>query len=368
MPKISLWNPQQKEDYNYVDRIVKEHFEMGATGVYLHKYTGPAPKSGEENTSNRPDGVSDELTISDVLFLENRDRRYDTHIYELRGSYNPADTDFDLTQFGIFLTDDTILMTFHLNDMVNRLGRKIMAGDVMELPHLREYFGLDEDKSAVNRFYVVEDASYPSEGFSPRWWNHMWRVKAKIMPDSPEFADLLDRVVNEDGTIGPGKGDDCCDETLRDILSSADKDQEITDAIVDEAARNVRYDPLWYDAAHLYVCIDADGRPGLIEWKTGDGAPPNGLPLTGSGDTFPNTLVDGDYWLRTDFHPPVLFQKDGCKFRRIEMDERKLPWTAANKKLDTFFENEDVVTNDDGTEVPSKQAISKVLRPKAKDD
>lgn len=364
MPKISLWKPEQRGDYTYTDRIVREHFDLGATGVFVHKYTGPVIASGENNSST---GESDELTIGDVLLLENRNRKYDSSVYELRGAYSPADTDLDLTQFGIFLTDDTVRITFHLNDMVDRVGRKLMSGDVLELPHLREYFGLDERKSAVNRFYVVEDASYPAEGFSARWWNHMWRVKAKMIIDSPEFDDILNRVVNEDGTIGPGVADECCDESLRDILSQGNRDQEITDGIIAQAQKDVLYDPLWYQADHLYVQIHPDGTPGVIHRRTGDGSPPNGIPLSGSGDTFSDDLSIGDYFLRTDFKPPVLFQKTtGCKFMRIEVDQRKLPWTAQNKLLDTFTENDATVTNDDGTTTPSKQALSKLIKPRPK--
>ena len=48
-----------------------------------------------------------------------------------------------------------------------------MAGDVIELPHLRDDLLLDERKDAINRFYVVTDASRPSEGFDPNWWPHI---------------------------------------------------------------------------------------------------------------------------------------------------------------------------------------------------
>jgi hypothetical protein len=165
MPKISLWKPEQGNDYNYIDRVAREYIELGGTGVYVHKYIGPTEQTGDDNKSNVGDGVTtDELTIGDVLFLENRDRKYDPDIIEMRGAYTLSDTDFDLTQFGIFLSDDTIFMTFHLNENVERLGRKLMAGDVLELPHLREYHGLDADKPATNRFYVVEDASHSAEG------------------------------------------------------------------------------------------------------------------------------------------------------------------------------------------------------------
>lgn len=376
MPKISLWKPTQGDDYNYMDRISREYVDLSGTGVYVHKYLGPVPQSGDDNKSNADDGEeTDELTIGDVLFAENRNRKYDPDIYELRGTYTISDTDFDLTQFGIFLTDDTIFMTFHLNEHVARLGRKLMSGDVLELPHLREYYPLDGTKSAVNRFYVVEDASMSAEGYGARWWGHLWRVRAKIMPASTEYQDILDRIASDGQGLeslpppSSPAGDDCCVETVGDTITPPGGGTDVNDQIDEEAAENVKYDPLWYDAAHLYVCIDPETqKPGLIWFKTGDGVPPNGIPLEGSGDTFPQSMADGGYFLRTDFLPrPVLFQKRGTRFYKVEVDQQKLPWTAANQLLDTFFDNDNVTTADDGTEVPEKVALSKVVKAKPKE-
>ena len=374
MPKISLWAPTQGNDYNYVDRIAREYVELGGTGVFVHKYLGPKEQSGDDNKSDAEDGVeTTPLNIGDILFLENRDRKYAPDIIEMRGAYTISDTDFDLTQFGIFLTDDTIFMTFHLNESIERLGRKLMPGDVLELPHLREFHMLDDDKAAVNRFYVIEDASHSAEGYGPRWWSHMWRVRAKQMPASTEYQDILDRLAGDGQQLEsqpPGDGD-CCEETIEDSLSDRDKLDDITDGIIAEAETHVKYDPLWYDAAHLYICIDADTLQHQLIWfKTGDGIPPNGLPLAGSGDTFPTTLVNGDYYLRTDFSSPVLYQKQGSTYKKIEVDQRLLPWTGANQLLDSFIDNENITTNDDGTTEPQRQALSKTVlaRPKTEDD
>ena len=45
-----------------------------------------------------------------------------------RGIYNVQDADFNLSQFGMFLQNDTLFLTVHLNDIVERIGRKPMSG------------------------------------------------------------------------------------------------------------------------------------------------------------------------------------------------------------------------------------------------
>ena len=129
-----------------------------------------------------------ELNIQDLLWQENRDRKYDTNVYKMRGIYQRADQDFDLSQFGLFLATGTIFMVFHLRDMVDMIGRKLMSGDVLELQHLTDYDALNQDvPAALKRYYVVSDGSFASEGFSPTWWPHLWRVKINPLVDSQEY-------------------------------------------------------------------------------------------------------------------------------------------------------------------------------------
>ena len=119
-----------------------------------------------EGTPSQPIYDSDNpFQIGDLLFLETKDRKYSDDIYVLRGVYNIQDTDFNLSQFGLFLQNDTIFITFHINDTVEKLGRKIMSGDVIELPHLRDDFALNDLQFALKRYYVVEEVTRASEGY-----------------------------------------------------------------------------------------------------------------------------------------------------------------------------------------------------------
>ena len=110
------------------------------------------------------------LFIEDLFLLENRDRKYDDDVYQMRGVYNAQDIDFDLSQFGLFLNNDTLFITFHYNFMIDTIGRKLMSGDVLELPNLKDFNPLDSGIArAIPKYYVIQDAAFASEGFSQTW-------------------------------------------------------------------------------------------------------------------------------------------------------------------------------------------------------
>ena len=90
----------------------------------------------------------------------------------------------------------------------------------------------------------------------------------------------------------------------------------------------------------------------------GDGKPPNGIAIAHTGSSFPNSLNDGDYILRTDYSPNRLFKKVGNRFIRIEDDYRGT-YSAANRILNTFIENTN--TNTYGNE---QTGLSKAVKPK----
>ena len=324
MPRLSLWRPDKGNDYRFFDRRMSEMFTVGGTDVNIHKYLGPNTDGGG-GSATEPDYLNDSAkNIQDLLFLENRDRKYDPDIYTLRSLYRMTDNDFDLTQFGLFLTGDTMFMVFHLNDMVNLIGRKIMVGDVMELPHLKDYYPLDEDiPAALKRYYVVQDATKASEGFAPTWYPHLWRVKVAPLVDSQEYKDILD-IIKVD-TNGDGEGD----TALGDLLSTYDKLIAINDAVIERAAEDVPASG--YDTSFIYTAPVTDGYPGdplnstptakVKGYLTGDALPPNGTNVA-AGISFPNSAAEGDFFLRLDYLPNRLFRFDGSRWLKVEDNVR----------------------------------------------
>ena len=383
MPRLSLYKPEKGHDYTFLDKTVVEMFTVGGTDVFVHKYLGPKNPAEADATSDKPryDSVK-ETNIQDMLFLENRDRKYDSSIYSLRGIYNVQDIDFDMSQFGLFLQNDTLFMTIPITSSVKTLGRKVMPGDVFELPHLKDEYALNDFNVALKRFYVVEDVNRAAEGFSASWYPHLYRVKLKQIYDSQEFKEILQK----DAGAGDGK-------TLRDVLSTYEKEMQISNAVVAQAEANTK--KAGYDTTNLYTLqVDDKGKPELVTTDTstldttthntltdrinqtpsksgydgyllGDGLAPNGE-VFGFGISFPSTSDKGDYFLRTDFLPNRLFRYDGGRWIKMEDNVRMtLSNTDTRSNLKGTFVNNTKTSTIGGESVTERQALSQALKPKA---
>ena len=146
---------------------------------------------------------------------------------------------------------------------------------------------------------------------------------------------------------------------------------KITDEVVLEAEQNVFFDPKFFEDANLYIYMDENGYPIISSgYFSGDGAPPNhDTSLTpsgkfrGAGTSFPLDMVDGEYYLRIDYGPSRLFQKQGTCYKLIEVDVLR-KWTAENRELDKFIYNINDTVLPDGSVVSEKQPLSQVLKQK----
>ena len=191
MPRLSLYHPEKGNNYRFIDRQISRMFQVGGTDLYVHKYI--SPKSPTTGTADQPIYANDSVAnIQDLLLLENRDRKYDPEIYRIRGYYNVQNIDFNLSQFGMFIDNDTLYMTVHINDFINYVGRKPISGDVLELPHLKDDFALNDFDISLPRYYVIEDVGRASEGFSATWYPHLYRLRTTKITDSQQFAEILD--------------------------------------------------------------------------------------------------------------------------------------------------------------------------------
>ena len=368
LPRLSLWDSGRKSaDYRFIDRSISEYFGIGGTAVLCHLYIGPyqqttpmlnrdgstVPAYDPNNPPPQP-VTGDMTTIEDVLFLENRDRKYSDTVYEMRGIYNMSDLDFDLRQFGMFLQTNDLFVEFHLNDMELQLGRRLYPGDVLELPHRRDNT-IDLDAPAINAFYVIQDAVRASSGYSSTWFPHIWRCKLSPMPASQEFSDILSQQATN--PLGFDQG------TIGSLMSTIGIDLGIDEAVVDQAKADVggRY----FETQQFWMIVPEAGSDSYPWVFAGDGIPPNGAIPLGTGTRFPDAPLQNDYYLRTDYHPATLFMYDRGAWRMQEQDIRQKDWTAANNLLRSFINESGTSVFEDGTSAPTRVALSKAVKPRA---
>jgi hypothetical protein len=427
MPRLSLYRPEKGNDYKFIDKSIWEMFQVGGTDVLVHRYLGPGTATQGDTPSTPAYDTTNPTQIQDLLFLENRDRKYDPDVYILRGVYNLSDIDFNLSQFGLFLQNDTVFMTFHINDTVEKLGRKILAGDVIELPHLKDEYALNDLNFALKRFYVVEEVNRAAEGFSVTWYPHLYRAKCKPLVDSQEFKQILDGVADESG--------EDTGTTLRDVMSTYEKEMQITAAVLDQAeadAPKSGYDTTKYyhmqkgpdgqaqlvsaDLENVFITddqpqatdengaplFDTEGNPiyagvtgdqvyrsierggyGTLHGNTDswldDALPANGARFT-AGISFPVNPQEGQFALRTDYMPQRLFRYSGTRWIKIEDNVRMTMNNLGESAVgsgDRFagkdvrqtqkadFVNNTKTATINGKTVKERQSLSKALRPEA---
>jgi hypothetical protein len=317
-------------------------FQAGGTDVYIHKYLGP--KLATEGTADQPIyNAVKETNIQDLLFLENRDRKYAEEIYRIRGLYNVQNIDFNLSQFGLFIDQGTLYMTVHINDFIKYVGRKPLSGDVIELPHLRDDFALNDYDVSLPRYYVIEDVGRASEGFSVTWFPHLYRLKLNKITDSQQFADILDKPAKD-------ANGDPSNQTLRELLSTHNKELEINDAILQQAEADagqsgyetrqfytLAVDPITgkpvlntsdtsaLDASITSItALESNARPlrsGYSGYLVTDGIPSNGYDF-GHGIQFPENPGPDDFFLRTDYLPNRLYRFDSTRWVKVEDNVR----------------------------------------------
>ena len=339
MGQFSLWKDGKGADYRFFDRVSREQFQVAGVPAVIHKYLGPEA-AAEADDPVEPGGEANEMTIQNLLFLSNRDRVYEKDVYVLKGHYTESDLDFEITQFAVWPYGDVIYMTFHLNQMVDLLGRKLMNGDVIEMPNMLDEHPLDADSPPIPKFYRIEDGSRPAEGFSPLWLPHLWRVKMSVLSDSQEYSGILDR--ERDGA-----------DSLREIISTYDRKMEIVDAVTEKAEGNDPDGSGDVDADHIHSMTGLDRKP----------KPPVHYDELGDdqrGDEFPKSAKEGDFFLREDFRPAALFRREGDRWTRIShrkptWEERRFPGASAANASGTV----DV----GGRKVRQRQSVSDAIKP-----
>lgn len=322
MPRIRLHRENKGNNYKTVDRLIKQYFVMGGTRVFVHKLIG----SYDEN------GDVDGEKIQDLILMENRDRAYDKNIYAENAIYQMSDSDFELSQFGFF-SSDSLMIDFHLNDHTENIGRRLAAGDVLELIHLRDDM-IEGKEGAINAFYVVKEARRPADGYDMGWMPHLWRVRCSKMTASKEYNDIID------------------DDDFNDLLNGMEDNlNQINDGVIEEAEAEVPSNDPSTDFIYREEFKDSVEPEEEID-----------LTLVDRGTLFPVDAEDGDYFIRTDFKPMQLFKYENDVWVRLNIQDIHNAWTRGHAYQNSFNINDDEIENNGQIEKAKTSIVNPHLR------
>lgn len=241
----------------------------------------------------------DETSIDDVqddIFLENRDRDYADESITIKGSYDLIDIQTELTRMGIELPSQQYYIQVSFASSVQRLGRPLVIGDIMEVPSEMQYSATMEP---IKKYLEITDIGWSTEGYTPGWTPTLQRVIAQPMHVTQETQDIVGGLWKDVDDMGLLDMNDGNHPVFQDISS-------ISQSIEAEAKDNLPergidpFDVQEFSEEQLQSAADQGvnnlGSIGLNSkgLYVEDALPPNDLPYT-EGDDFPDSPNDGDY-------------------------------------------------------------------------
>jgi len=308
------------KDSALIDKVIEEQIAMGGAIVYAYRYLGTPAVQARDLVHLRTEpklaevvDIGSFLGIEDPLYLENRDREYDFNdIPRLNGVFKVSQDDMIYGRFGPQgMHNDVFAIEFHMNTVVEELGRRFIVGDVIELPHMQE---ISVAGKICPKLYEIARVMKSPTGWDPHYVEHILSVIVRPVRDQQEFIQFMERL-NEYGN------------DLRSQVSPADNFAKLN-ADLNEKARALAPSGIWDTTNQWFNPKDESRRP---DWRD-DGKPPNGASCQ-SGTLFPARPLDYDYFLRTDMYPNRLFQfyNNHWNLKQIDKHLEWQPYAWATK-------------------------------------
>ena len=298
---------EQNKDSVFLSGIINEQITIGGVAIYVWLLNGTFDQRERKgDIGTQLDEEAPNLDIQDKIFMENRDRKYSDNAARLMGTYTVSQNELDFARFGVMLTSDIIQMEFHKEEMERICGRRLMVGDVIEMPHLRD---VGFDGRPMNRYYEVQSLTRAPSGWDPAYVWHILVATMKPMKDAQEFIDIMER-------------DTVDGSTVQERISQRNALEELT-AENQDAAFEQAY-TTWWDNTPIYIDPELDT---VYRW-TDDGVPPNGIEAK-KLTNFPGNPSEGDYVLRVDMFPNRLYRFQNNRWMIKEID-RKREWNTYN--------------------------------------
>lgn len=312
---LELVDPKGRfgKDNEFIDRLIQENIEIGGIWcqILLWEGTFSQPNSTQDSlAAPTPDANSLEqfLGIQDTVLLEARDVQYADEFIPLKAVYTVSQNEVDYARFGYALANDVLTMEFHIQSMERQCGRRLIPGDVIELPHLRE---VDINGRVANKWYQVSSVVKSPGGFDAMYGFHVLSVILKPARNQQELYDIMNRKDEYGKTLADQAS------THLPMLAITENNQNIAD----NAAHTT-----WWDTTTMY--LDPKNQSVMPFRDTDDGKPPNGIPVN-AGPEFPTGVADYTYFVRSDSLPNVLYQFYNGRWNRKEVDQKR-EWQPYN--------------------------------------
>lgn len=248
--------------------------------------------------------------IEDFVLLENRARAYCHSSMMLKCTYDLLDVQSELAKFGINLPQ-TYIFTTSFADMILKLSRPIVVGDIVELPGEIQF---DPNLKPIRKWLEVTDCGWSTEGYTPNWRPNLFRFYAQPILPAIEHKDIL----GIPGQVNKAESDD----DFLNVFLQNDQAFKSTEAI--EQQSNDLVPQTGEDPQNLQSGKPLIGNKGEydgMDFYAADAIPPSGAPYT-TGDALPvaNSISDGHYHRQT--YNNVSFS--------LRPPERLLRWNALN--------------------------------------
>ena len=239
--------------------------------------------------------------VQDIFFLENRDRDYAQTSETIRCQYTPFDPLGDMGKFGFNILDQ-YAFTAAFSSMVEKLGRPIIIGDILEVCPEAAY---DQNMNIVKKYLEVTDASWSAEGYSPGWTPLIYRFTAQQLIPGQEHRDIIKTVSAQKYSIDDSDFFSGMNQVITQNLTSSENIEQMAKDKVPETGSDggttVASGTSAYALGKEEQLNSYDGRDLYVE----DGLPPDGAPYE-EGFKLPDmdSCQDGQYFRLN--YPPEL--------------------------------------------------------------
>jgi hypothetical protein len=304
--------------------------------------------------------ATDQYNIQDKVFLENRDRDYNTDPLPIKGSYDLVDVTTELSKYGIELPAQSLYISVGFSSCILILGRPLVIGDIIEIPSEAQF---SSEMKRLEKWMEVTDVAWSTEGYTPGWQPTLLRIIAQPAYASQEtqdlFGDLGQSEVPEQ--LGLITGEDGNDPLFQDYF---DVSQTITaeakDSVPEKGRQGSSTIRKWesgeIESAEKQNVINLNSiglnPTGLY---TEDAMPPNNASYT-EGDKYPEGPEHGAYhrltydMVKSKNIPPRLHRYSQIKGRWVYLEtDRRMEFNGDKPLLEEFLNSPYATHNDEIT-------------------